>query len=40
LDFEKSIETGEQVVLKTIDIDKADELEGLPFQITLSKVLQ
>ncbi|MDI9879237.1 hypothetical protein [Flectobacillus longus] len=28
LDFEKSIETGEQVVLKTIDIDKADELEG------------
>ena len=28
LDLIKSIESGQQVVLKTIDVDKADELEG------------
>lgn len=31
LNFEKSIETGEAVVIKIVDIDKADELEGFTF---------
>ena len=28
LDLKKSIESGQEAVIKTIDIDKADELEG------------
>ncbi len=28
LDFPKSVETGQAVVLKTVDLDRADELEG------------
>ena len=28
LDFPKSVETGREVVLKTIDLDRPDELEG------------
>lgn len=37
VDLQKSIEKGEQVVLSSVDIDKADELEGFTFTGTSSK---
>jgi hypothetical protein len=37
LDFKKSVETGTQQVIKVIDIDRADELEGFTFLGVASK---
>lgn len=37
VDLKKSLEKGEQVVLNSVDIDKADELEGFAFTGTSSK---
>jgi hypothetical protein len=37
VDLKKSVEKGEQVVLSSVDIDKADELEGFTFTGTSSK---
>jgi hypothetical protein len=37
LDLEKSIASGEAVVVNTIDIDRRDELEGFHFMPSLSK---
>jgi len=37
LDFEKSLESGHEVVLKVIDVDKADELEGFSLTKNLQK---
>ena len=37
LDFEKSLATGHEVVLKTIDLDKTDELEGFSLTKNINK---
>ncbi len=37
VDLEKSVESGKQEVVKVIDIDKADELEGFTFLSSLQK---
>ncbi|MCF0069120.1 hypothetical protein LZD49_01470 [Dyadobacter sp. CY261] len=37
VDLKKSLEKGEQVVLSSVDIDKADELEGFTFTGSASK---
>ena len=37
LDFEKSLDTGHEVVLKTIDLDKTDELEGFALTKNIQK---